>query len=199
MVTQTGIGKSLAELVERLLPEEKQEFVHWLSWDELVALRREETVLAPVEESVAQPVRRVGDPQVYVSTTPDGLSLELPVACVAAFVKRLPTLLSVSVVEVYLRRNGKGQEFQVAAEEFAKFLKTHQDALQEDNVMMEFGNSTLVSGGGGCISLALDEISRGARCRLATESLRVCGFDYEFVGDNFTATVWDDELEVHER
>lgn len=44
--------------------------------------------------------------------------------------------------------------------------------------------------------LSQERISGEARRRLATEALQICGFDYKFVGDSFTATVWDDELEV---
>ncbi len=196
MRTQTGVGQALAELVKRLSPEEKKDFVHWLSWDELEILRREEWSLSRVSEVAVQPVRRIGDPQMYVGATRDGLALELPVTCVTAFVERLPDLLSTSQVEVYLRQNGKGQEFRISAEAFTEFLQTHRDAWQDNTLMLEFGSATLVSGGGGCISLSLEGMSTEVRRRLAREALRVCGFDYQFVGDSFTAAVWDEELEV---
>ena len=58
MSTQPGIGQALAELVRRLTPEEKREFVHWLSWEELEALRREGSGPSESEETVTYPVRR---------------------------------------------------------------------------------------------------------------------------------------------
>lgn len=198
MSTQSGIGQALAELVGRLTPEEKQEFARSLSWKELEVLRRQGPIPGLAEGPVAHPGRRVGEPQVYVGTISDGLALELPVECVAAFVKRLPTILSVSSVEVYLRRNGEGEEHQVSAEELAGFLDAHQDVLLEGSLMMELGGATLVSGGGGCMLLVLEGISGEGRRQLATEALRTCGFDYELRGNSFTAAMWDDELEVAE-
>jgi hypothetical protein len=176
MSTQSGIGQALAELVGRLTPDEKREFARSLGWKELEVLRRQGPVPGLADEgTVAHPGRRVGEPQVYVGTTSDGLALELPVECVAAFVKRLPTILSVSSVEVYLRRNGGGEEHQVSAEEFAGFLDAHQDVLLEGSLMMELGSATLVSGGGGCMRLVLEGISGEVQRRLATEALRTCG------------------------
>lgn len=199
ITSEPGIGRVLAELVQRLTREEKREFVRWLSWEELETLRREGVVPRPTEDTDAPPARGVGEPRIYVGTTADGLALELPQECVVAFVKRLPSILSVSSIEVYLRRDGGGEEHQVSAGDWVRFLEAHQDVLLEGSLMMELGNATLVSGGGGCMLLTLEGIAGDVRRRLATEALRVCGFEYEFVGDTFTATVWDDELEVTER
>ncbi len=203
MAEQLGIGQALAELVKRLTSEEKREFVRWLSWEELEGLRHEVVdtfaSLSPgleSEEAVAQSPRRVGEPRVYVGTTPDGLALELPVECVATFVKRLPIILSVSSIEVYLRRNDKGEEYQVSPEEFADFLDNHREVLLEGSLMVELNGATLVSGGEGCMLLTLEGFSGEVRRRLATEALRICGFGYEFASDSFTATVWNEELEV---
>jgi hypothetical protein len=199
MRTPPGIGQALAELVKRLTPEEKQELAHSLSWEDLEALRHPGPHPGSTGGTAAHSPRRVGEPRVYVSTTSDGLALELPVECVGAFVKRLPAILSVSSVEVYLRRNGQGEEQQVGSEEFADFLDAYRDVLVEGSLMLELGDATLVSGGGGCLLLTLEGTSRAVRRQLAKEALRACGFDYELVGDHFTATVWDDSLEVSGR
>jgi len=191
MTMQAGIGQALAELVRRLTLEEKREFARWLRWDELDTLRNQ----GPVPD----PSRRVGEPRVYVGATSDGLALELPVECAGGFVKRLPAILCASSVEMYLRRNGRGQEHQVHSEEWAAFLESYQDVLVEGGLMIEVDGATLVSGGGGCMFLTLEGISGEVRRRLAREALRACGFEYVFKGDRFTATVWDDELEVSDR
>ena len=140
-----------------------------------------------------------GDPRVYVGAISDGLAFELPVSYVAAFVKRLPGILSVSSIEVYVRRNGRGEEHQVSTQEFAGFLDAHQDLLLAGSLMIELEGATLVSGGGGCMLLTLEGISGEMRRRLATEALRACGIEHQFKGDHFTAIVWDDELEVSDR
>lgn len=210
MTRQPGIGEALAELVRRLTPEEKREFARAFSWEELEALRRQgqkgaeeqgsggEFSSAPLHPSTSAP-RRVGEPRLYVAAVSEGLALELPVKCIAAFLERLPTILAVSLVEVYLRRDGRGEEYQVNAKEFADFLDAHQDVLVEGSLMIELGSATLVSGGGGCLYLALEGVPGEVRRRLATEALQACGFDHQFVGDSFRATVWDDELEVSDR
>ena len=180
MTVQPRTGQALAELVGQLTPEEKQEFVRWLSRDALEALRNEGPVSplpvvaegGAVEKTAARSTRRAGEPRVYVGATSDGLALEMPVECVAAFVERLPTILSVLSVEVYLRQNGGGEEHRVGSEEFASFLDTHQDVLRDGSLMMEFGRATLVSGGGGCMLLTLEGIPGEVRRRVATEALR---------------------------
>jgi len=195
MSVQLGVGQALAELVRRLTPEEKREFVRWFSWQELDLLRQEEKV-APL---AAETARWVGEPRVYVGTTLDGLALELPVASVPTFVKRLPDILSASSIEVYVRRSGRTAEYRVRGAGFADFVNAHQDTLCEESVMLELDGATLVSGGGGCMLLTLSDANREMRRRLAAEALRACGFDYEFTEDRFIAAVWNDALEVSER
>jgi len=178
---RSGVGQALAELVLRLTEEQRAEFA-----DALRGLRLESH-------------RHVGEPKVYVATTSDGLALELPEACVTPFLERVASLFAGPVIEVYLRRNGRGEEHRISREDFAEFLNANQDVLQEGSLMVEFENATLVSGGGGCMLLTLEGPVLDRRSQIAREALQVCGFDHEFVGDRFTAVVWNDELEVSEQ
>lgn len=168
-----------------------------VKWEELEGLRGVQSVLPPRSQGEA-PVRRVGEPRVYIGVTSDGLAFELPVDTVTAFVKQLPELLSVPSVQVSVRRHGRREDYQVDAKGFKRFLDAHPDVVSEGSLMLELGKATLASGGGGCLLLMLEGEAGELRRRLATEALRVCGFDYTFRGENFTAIVWGDVLEVSE-
>lgn len=200
MKTGTGIGQALAELVNRLTQEERIEFAQSLSWEELEPLRHTES---PAGSKEVQPegnrVRRMGDPKVYVGTTVDGLALELPADRTATFIKYLANALSASSIDVYLRRKGKGEEYNLAINELDEFLSTHQEVVSHRSWTMELDEATLVSGNGGCLLLSLEGMPGVLKRQLATKALRVCGFDYDFTGDKFSAVVWNDELEVTEQ
>ncbi len=65
-------------------------------------------------------------------------------------------------------------------------------------MMVELGPHTLVSGGGGCLALVLKDVPLAIHRQVAQMALRLCGYDYTFSGDRFSATVWEDQLEVTE-
>ena len=175
---------ALAELIDRLTIEEKRKLAKVIDWNELQRLRKSE--------------RRIGDPKVYVGTTRDGLSLELPLECVRPFIQALPASLSVESVEIFAQDGNGSREYSLAASELETWLGSHANVLQEGSIMIEFGPHTLTSGGGGCLSLALDNASRYTLQEIAREALTLCGFNHEFKGDEFSALVWKDQLEVNE-
>jgi len=184
VTSPSTIAAALAELIDRLTIEEKRELVKVVDWDELQRLRKTE--------------RRVGDPKVYVRTTTDGLSLELPMECVRPFIQSLPAILSIERVEIFVQDGNGSKEYSLAASELGAWLRGHADLLQEGSIMIELGPHTLISGGGGCLSLALENVPGSMLRELAMKALRLCGFDHEFKGDRFSALVWDDQLEVKE-
>jgi hypothetical protein len=181
----SAIAVALTELLDRLTIEEKREFARLIDWEEFQRLRVE-----------AGSVRRVGDPKVYVGTTPDGLSLELPVGKVPAFLSSLPGILSANTVAIFVQDGDGSQEWQCPADELAGWLEAHSAAWRDGSLMIEFGPHTLVSGGGGCLSLALTDSS--IRRAIAEQALAVCGFRHTFVREHFSAIVWEDRLEVQE-
>jgi hypothetical protein len=175
---------ALAELIGRLTIEEKRELAMVIDWDEFRRLRKSE--------------RRIGDPKVYVGTTRDGLSLELPLECVHSLIQALPASLSVESVEIFAQDGNGSREYSLAASELGTWLGSHANVLQEGLVMIEFGPHTLTSGGGGCLSLALENVSSSTLREIARKALTLCGFDHKFKGDKFSALVWKDQLEVSE-
>lgn len=179
-------AQALAEMLDRLTPKEKKEFARLVDLDELMQLK------AAVPQK-----RRLGDPKVYVGTTPSGLSLELPVEHAIEFIRWLADVLAPRRIEIFTSENGGSKEYSCSTDEFSEFLKTHRP-LSENWSMIEFDEVTLVSGGGGCFSLSLEGVSREMIREIAQGALEICGFEHRFSGDKFSAVVWDGELEVKE-
>jgi len=90
----------LAEMLGRLTPGEKKEFARLVDLDELVQLK------ADVSHE-----RRIGNPKVYVGTTPGGLSLELPVEHVIEFIRWLADMLVPQRIEIFTSENGGSKEY----------------------------------------------------------------------------------------
>ncbi|MBC8493026.1 MAG: hypothetical protein H8D43_04495, partial [Chloroflexi bacterium] len=116
---------ALAELIGRLTVEEKRKLAAVVDWDEFQWLRKSE--------------RRIGNPKVYVGTTKDGLSLELPLECVRPFIQTLPASLSVESVEIFAQDGSGSREYSLAASELEAWLRSHANVLQEGSIMIEFG------------------------------------------------------------
>ena len=188
--TTSAVALGLAELLERLTLEEKREFARLINWEEFQRLTVETT-------SVLQE-RPFGDPKVYVGTTESGLSIDLPVEHVLAFIARLPRLLSTKEVQILVQDGQGSEECSCAAADLEKWLKGHLRALQEGSVMIEFGPHSLITGGGGCLSLALEDTPAATLREIAKQALALCGFHHEFKGGRFFAVVWGDQLEVTE-
>jgi hypothetical protein len=184
---QETTAQALMEMLSRLTPEEKREFARLIDLDELMRLKA----------AVPRRKRRIGDPKVYVGTTPSGLSLELPVEHTLEFVRWLADVLSPQRVEIFTSENGGAKEYSCPLDEFSEFLRTHQ-SLAENWSMIEFDEVTLVSGGGGCFSLALEGVSKELVREIAQGALELCGFEHRFSADEFSVVLWDGGLEVKE-
>jgi len=190
VVSSSAISLALVQLVERLTPEEKREFALALDWEELQRLR--------TEAMGREGERRIGDPRIYVGTTAGGLSLELPITCVAPFISSLPRVFSVQQVDIFVQDSQGSEEYHCAADELEGWLTNHPEAWQEGAIMIELGPHTLTSGDGGCLSLALEDVSPITVKEIAQRALPPCGYSYEFQKGRFSAIVWEDQLEVKE-
>lgn len=121
------IPLALAQLIERMTPEEKREFAMALDWEELQRLR--------VEAIGQKRERRVGDPQIYVGTTASGLSLELPLDCVLPFMSSLPHTLAIEQVDIFVQDGQGSKEYSCAADELEGWLISHPDAWREGAIL----------------------------------------------------------------
>ena len=188
--TKSTIALGLAEIVERLTVEEKREFTQLVNWEELQRLR--------VEARRTPAVRPVGDPRLYVATTENGLSLDLPPEHTSAFIAMLPGKLASEAIDIFVQNGEGSQETSCPAVDLAVWLERHGDVLSEGAIMMEFGPYTVISAGGGCLSLSLEDAPPALRREIAQQALALSGFDHEFQADHFSAIVWEDQLEVTE-
>lgn len=181
------IPKALVEILSRLSPEEKFEFANSLDWKEFEQLRK---------AGKPKEVRRVGDPEVYVQADSDSLDFEMPAFKVSEFVRFLLQLFLPTRVELFLQK--RNEEVTCTPNEFNDFLTNSRDILAEDCLMIEFGENTLISGGGGCLGLTLAKPNSKLIRKIAEGFLQICGFEYHFSEDHFSAVVWETDLEVEE-
>lgn len=186
----SAMAIGLSEMLNRLTSDEKREFVQLVDWDELQKLR---------SDILSIPKQRMsGDPRIYVVTTPSGMSFEIPVERIPDFLRILCTSLSPEKIDVFLQEDERSQEFSCMREEFLALLDSKIDLSGDVSAMIELDAHTLISGGGGCFSLALEGVSYKVRRKIAEETLKACGFDHRFKSDFFSAVVWEDKLEVKE-
>lgn len=187
---KSTIALGLAEIVERLTAEEKREFTQLVNWEELQRLR--------IEARRMPAVRPVGDPRLYIATTADGLSLDLPLEHTSAFLAMLSGKLASKAIDIFVQNGEGSQETACLAADLAVWLGRHEDILREGAMMMEFGLYTVISAGGGCLSLNLEDAPPALRREIAQQALALSGFEHKFQADHFSAIVWDDQLEVME-
>lgn len=184
------IPKALVEILSLLSAEEKIEFANSLNWDEFKRLKKAGKPENP---------RRAGDPKVYVQADSDSLDFEMPASKVARFVRLLLQTFSPPRIELFLQKRDDGhREFTYTSDEFNDFLANSREILAKDYLMIEFGGNTLISGGGGCLGLTLAKPNSKLIKKIAEDFLQICGFEYHFRKNHFSAIVWETELEVEE-
>ncbi|MDI6792342.1 MAG: hypothetical protein QME81_05670 [bacterium] len=186
-VAASTIPKALVEILSLLSAEEKMEFANSFNWNEFKRLKK---------AGKPEKARRIGDPKVYVQADSGGLDFEMPAIKVAEFVKLLIQLFVPSRIELFLQK--RDEEFICTPDKFNDFLTNSRDALAEDYLMIEFGGNTLISGGGGCLGLTLVKPNSKLIKKIAEDFLQICGFEYHFRKNHFSAVVWETELEVEE-
>ena len=104
--------------------------------------------LAPVQKAA-----RYVEPDVYVGTNWDGLSLEIPPARIHDFLLLLGKMLQPCSIRLYFRHNGKDKELSVSLEQYADALAEIGPAATERHFLAEYDGHTLYAGGEGCFSL----------------------------------------------
>ena len=117
---------------------------------------------------------------------------------VLPFINFLPRVLTIDEIEIFILDNQGSKEYRCAASELKNFLEEHLRVLCEGSIMIEFGPHTLISGGGGCLSLALENVPKATVKEIARKALELCGFEYQFKKEKFSAIVWENLLEVKE-
>ena len=182
--TDSNLPFVVAELVRRMTPEEKAQFLRYLPLEEL--------------EGLAGQLRgEVGDPKVLVKTRSDGLSFEMPPSRMVDFISRLPGILSTERIDARYRQDGNRREKSCSPHEFSRLLEEIESILADDPVVIEFDQHTLFSNGGGCMLLEAD-LSNDVKREIGETFLKVCGFPRRLSKDQFAISVWGDGEEVKE-
>jgi hypothetical protein len=185
----SAIAAALIEILNRLTPEEKKEFARAFNWDEFERIKK---------EIIGSDGRRFGDPKLYVQGSPRGLDFEVPEDKLIKLIKFLSETLPYDRVNVFIRQGKRSEESSYAKAEFQNFLAVCGKMLEESYLMIEFGGNTLISGGGGCLDLELEKEDAHLVRMIAETFLKICGFAHRFSRNEFSAIVWEDELEVEE-
>jgi len=106
--------------------------------------------------------------------------------------------LTIDEIEIFILNSQGSKEYRCAASELKSFLEKHLKTLREGSIMIELGPHTLISGGGGCLSIALKNVEKATVKEIAHKALQLCGFEYKFKKEQFSAIVWKDRLKVKE-
>jgi len=182
METQTSsyLPKLVAEIIQRMTPQEKQIFFGYLSFEEIKELYDEST-------AEKHPVT-TEEPLLYISDREDGMSLELPEKTAVEFIYKLSNLLSAKKIALRYRINGDKIENQCNQDEFSELLAKIQPILLDKSVVIEFDNHTLYSNGGGCMLLDAD-ISFELKKKIANYLLEINGYSEQELKNNFTVII----------
>ena len=183
----SAIATALIEILKRLTPEEKREFARAFNWDEFESIKK---------ETVASDGRKFGDPKVYVQGSPREVNFEVPEDKLTDLIEFLSETLPYDRVDVFIRQGKRSKETSYTKAEFQNFLTVCGKMLEESYLMIEFGGNTLISGGSGCLDLELEKEDANLVRMIAETFLKICGFAHRFSRNEFSAILWEDELEV---
>jgi len=126
------------------------------------------------------------------------MSFEIPVQHISGFLRVLCTLLSPKNIVIFVQSDGGlDQRSCSTCEEFERLFGRF-DLSANTVARIELDAHSLVTGGGGCFSLALEGSGLALRRTIAEQVLNLCGFEYRFQNDEFAVIVRDGELEVTE-
>lgn len=189
-VSPSLMAAALREMFNRLTDEEKRELITIFDWNEIEQIRS--------EDRLGEKDRICGDPKIYIGTTASGLGFEIPEDKVAGFLQIICECLLPTKVEIFAQLEDGTQEIPCSNDEFSNLIRNQTELFLKNSVMIELDGHSLVSGGGGCFSLELLDAPNKLKRDIAEKVLDLCGFDYRFKMDEFSAVVWEGKLEVRD-
>lgn len=189
MATRVNPSRTLAvaEMITKMSVEEQAELVLYLSWSQL---RAWEMLKRELEEQAVLPT---GEPEVYVEVKPDVINFETPADRVLQVLSQLAQDLNAKDIQVRFDEDSQSREFICSPSNLMAVLEENKDLVSEEPVVIEYGEDTLYSNGGGCMMLKTvvnDEVKR----EIARHFLTICGFPYPVEGNRFTALVRNGKL-----
>lgn len=181
---------AVAELIKRMSQSEQAALLSHFTWQELKEW--EELKKEAESQAVLWP-----EPEVYVEIGTEEMSFEAPPEKVIPFLQQLAQDMEVEEVTVRFHKNGERREWQGLANEFPEMLWNHREIVNDDAVVIEYGQNTMYSNGGGCMMLNTTADAKVKR-QIAEHFLDLCGHPHRVGSDRFIALVRDGRLEVLE-
>ena len=100
-------------------------------------------------------------------------------------------------VTVRFHEDGERREWQGLANELPEMLQNHREIINDDAVVVEYGQHTMYSNGGGCMMLNTTADAEVKR-QIAQHFLDLCGYPHRVGSGRFIALIRDGRLEVLE-
>ena len=135
------------------------------------------------------------DPEIYVGSSWDGLSFEIPAAYVHRFLVSLGHALQPEKITIYFERNGSEEVLTSSLNEYEDKLTIVGERCLDHSFMVEFDEHTLFTGGEGCFSLQA-EVGSARLQRIAQTILDELGVEHRLDREDFQIAVVNGQVKV---
>ena len=187
--TKNNLPIIVAELINRMSPEEKEKLISNLDSETIYSLQEIKQQISNRDE--------FSEPEIYVRVTSEYISFEIPRAKIIDFIKRLTDFLNQKEVIIRYNENGTAHEEHVSASHLLKNLQEIREVLINDTVTFEFGSDTLYSIGAGCM-LFETNLQNKEKGRIALEYLKRGGYYVKIKSDRFSISVRNGKIKIKE-
>jgi len=133
---------------------------------------------------------------IYVDSTPGGMSFEIPEVGIAEFLVLLARSLAVRQVSLSFQDDGHYTELTCTTNTLADLLRDVTSHLTDPSLIVEFDNATLYTGGGGCFSLSA-ALSPEKKAEIANAVLQAFGITLYLQREPFSVVLRDGKAEVY--
>ncbi|MGQ9723729.1 MAG: hypothetical protein ACUVXA_20720 [Candidatus Jordarchaeum sp.] len=135
------------------------------------------------------------DPEMYIGTTPNGMSFEVPEKLIPGLMEILIDILKPSNV-IYSYLHGEEEvELNLLAEEAKSKIREMTDILLNPTFMAELETASLYTGGGGCFLLEAN-LNKKQRIFIAERLLKQEGIEIQLTKEQFSIIVREGHVEV---
>ena len=135
------------------------------------------------------------DPEIYVGSNWDGLSFEIPAACVHRFLVALGHALQPEKITIYFEQNGSEEVLTSSLDKYEDKLTVVGERCLDHSFMIEFDEHTLFTGGEGCFSLQA-EVGPVRLQHIAQTILDELGVEHQLDREDFQIAVVKGQVKV---
>lgn len=138
------------------------------------------------------------EPEAFVKVYPDMISFETLKENLIDILCQFSEDLKANEITVRYEVTGKIGELAIEKRKFRGVLEDIKEILYNESVIIEIGENTIYSNGGGCILLELTSNRVVRKRQIVKNFMKIVGFKVNVKTDNFTAWVKDGKLRVLE-